>query len=60
LKKRISIRVLSGIKNEILEQIYLEPAVSIEAEIQKLKQGDKREIDILLVRDAGHLAAKLD
>lgn len=60
LKKRISIRVLSGIKNEILEQVYLEPAVSIEAEIQKLKQGDKKEIDILLVRDAGHLAAKLD
>ena len=60
LAKRINIRALSGIKNEILEQVFIEPAVSIEAEIQKLKQKEKDKIDILLVRDAGLLAAKFN
>lgn len=60
LAERIRVCALTGIKHEILEQVYIEPAVSIEAEMQKLKQGDKRDIDILLVRDAGLLAAKSD
>lgn len=60
LAERINIRALTGLKNEILEQVFIEPAVSIEAEIHKLKQGDKKEVDILLVRDAGLLAAKMD
>lgn len=60
LAERIRVCALTGIKHEILEQVYIEPAVSIEAEMQKLKQGDKKDIDILLVRDAGLLAAKSD
>ncbi len=60
LAKRIRVRALTRIKHEILKQVFIEPAVSIEAEIQKLKQGDKKDIDILLVRDAGLLAVKLD
>jgi len=60
LSERIRVCALTGIKHEILDQIYIEPAVSIEAEMQKLKQGDKKDIDILLVRDAGLLAAKSD
>jgi len=60
LAERISLRALTGLKNEILEQIYIEPAVSIEAEVHKLKQGEKKEVDILLVRDAGLLVAKMD
>lgn len=60
LARRINLRALTGIKNEILEQIFIEPGVSIEAEIHKLKQGEKKEVDILLVRDAGLLVAKMD
>ncbi len=60
LAERIRVCALTGIKHEILDQVYIEPAVSIEAEMQKLKQGDKKDIDILLVRDAGLLAAKSD
>jgi len=60
LAERINIRAMTGLKNEILEQVFIEPAVSIEAEIQKLKQGEKEEIDILLVRYAGLLVAKMD
>jgi len=51
---------LTGLKHEILERVFLEPAISIDAEIQKLKRADKQEIDILLVRDAGLLAVKSD
>ncbi len=58
LADRIRVCALTGLKHEILDQVYIEPAVSIEAEMQKLKQGDKEDIDILLVRDAGLLAAK--
>jgi nickel-dependent lactate racemase len=60
LGQRINIKALTGLKQEILEQVFITPAVSIDAEIQKLKQGDKKEIDILLVRDAGLLVAKLN
>lgn len=60
LADRIRVCALTGLKHEILDQVYIEPAVSIEAEMQKLKQGDKKDIDILLVRDAGLLAAKSD
>ncbi len=60
LAERIRVCALTGLKNEILDQVYIEPAVSIEAEMQKLKQGDKKDINILLVRDAGLLAAKSD
>jgi len=60
LKKRIRVRALTGVKHEILNQVFIEPAVSIEAEVRKLKQGDKKDIDILLVRDAGQLAVKSD
>jgi len=59
LSERISVRALTGLKHEILEQVFIEPAVAVEAEIKKLKQGDKDKIDILLVRDAGLLVAKL-
>jgi nickel-dependent lactate racemase len=57
MAKRINIRALTGLKHEILHQVFLEPAVSIEAEIQKLKQGERYQVDILLVRDAGLLVA---
>jgi nickel-dependent lactate racemase len=60
LADRIRVCALTGLKQEILDQVYIEPAVSIEAEMQKLKQSDKKDIDILLVRDAGLLAAKSD
>jgi nickel-dependent lactate racemase len=60
LSERINIRALTGLKNEILEQVFFEPAVSIEAEIQKLKQAGIEQIDILLVRDAGLLAVKME
>lgn len=58
MSRRISVKALTGLKHEILRQVFIEPAVSIEAEIQKLKKADKQEIDILLVRDAGLLAVK--
>lgn len=57
LAKRIRVRALTGLKQEILEQVFIEPAVSIEAEIQKLRHEDKESIDMLLVRDAGLLVA---
>ena len=60
LQKRINVKALTGLKHEILEQVFIEPAVSLEAEMQKLKHGGKKDIDILLVRDAGMLAVKLD
>jgi nickel-dependent lactate racemase len=60
LADRIRVCALTGLKHEILDQVYIEPAVSIEAEMQKLRQGDKKDLDILLVRDAGLLAAKSD
>jgi nickel-dependent lactate racemase len=60
LRQRINVRALTGLKHEILEQVFIDPAISIEAEIQKLKQGDKQQVDILLVRDAGLMAAKID
>lgn len=60
LSERIRVRALTGLKHEILQQVFIEPAVSVEAEIQKLKQGNKKEIDILMVRDAGLLVAKLN
>jgi nickel-dependent lactate racemase len=60
MKKTINVKALTGLKHEILEQVFIEPAVSIEAEVQKLKEGSDKEIDILLVRDAGLLAARLE
>jgi nickel-dependent lactate racemase len=60
MARRISVKALTGLKHEILEQVFLEPAISIDAEIQKLKHANKQEIDILLVRDAGLLAVKSD
>jgi nickel-dependent lactate racemase len=60
LGKRIRVKALTGLKHEILEQVFIEPVVSIDAELQKLKRGDKKDIDILLVREAGLLAAKVD
>jgi nickel-dependent lactate racemase len=60
MAERIHVRALTGLKQEIVEQVFIEPAVSIEAEIQKLKQADKKKVDILLVREAGLLAAKVD
>jgi len=60
MARRISVKALTGLKHEILERVFLEPAISIDAEIQKLKRADKQEIDILLVRDAGLLAVKSD
>jgi len=60
MKKRFDVKALTGLKHEILEQVFIEPAVSLGAEIQKLKTKDKEQIDILLVRDAGLLATKSD
>jgi nickel-dependent lactate racemase len=63
IKQRINVRAITGLKREILEQVFIEPAVSLEAEMQKLKSGEKKEekdIDILLVRDAGLLAVTVD
>jgi len=60
LTKRIKVKALTGLKHELLKQVFIEPVVSIEAEIHKLKQGEKKEVDILLVRDAGLLAAKME
>ena len=60
MKKRFDVKALTGLKQEILEQVFIEPVVSLGAEIQKLKTKDKEQIDILLVRDAGLLATKSD
>jgi nickel-dependent lactate racemase len=59
MSKRISVKALTGLKQEIVKQIYWEPAVSIDAEIQKLR-NKKEKINILIVRDAGQMVAKLD
>ena len=58
MSKRISVKALTGLKQEIVEQVFLEPAVSLEAEMQKLRHGEDKSIEILLVRDAGLLVAK--
>ncbi|MEE9443071.1 MAG: lactate racemase domain-containing protein [candidate division Zixibacteria bacterium] len=57
MSKRINVRALTGLKPEIVEQIYWEPAVSIDAEIQKLRY-QKENLNILIVRDAGQMVAK--
>lgn len=54
--QRINVKALTGLKREIVEQIFFEPAVSIEAEMQKLRPEDSTPLDILLVRDAGLMA----
>ncbi|MCP4569304.1 MAG: DUF2088 domain-containing protein [FCB group bacterium] len=58
LSRRIGVKVLTGLKREIVEQVFLEPVVSLEAEMQKLRQTEDKRINILLVRDAGQLVAK--
>jgi len=60
LGKRIQVKALTGLKQEILEQVYIDPVITIRAEMQKLKQEDKRNIDILLVRDAGLLVTNVE
>ena len=59
LSKRIQVKALTGLKQEILEQVFWEPAVSLEAEMRKLRSNNDH-LKILLVRDAGLLVAKLD
>jgi lactate racemase len=60
LARRIGVKALTGLKHEILRQVFIEPALSVDAEIRNLRQEDKKTVDILLVRDAGLLVAKLD
>lgn len=57
--KRISVKALTGLKREIVEQVFIEPAVSIEAEMQKLRSEEDQPLDILLVRDAGLMAVRV-
>jgi nickel-dependent lactate racemase len=58
LQKRINVRALTGLKHEIIEQVFIEPAVSIEAEMEKLRM-EKRNLRIALIRNAGLLVGKL-
>ncbi|MFH1701134.1 MAG: lactate racemase domain-containing protein [Candidatus Zixiibacteriota bacterium] len=59
MSKRINVKALTGLKHEIVKQVFWEPAVSIDAEIQKLRK-QKENLNILIVRDAGHMVVKLD
>lgn len=59
MSKRISVKAMTGLKQEMVKQVYWEPAVSIDAEIQKLR-NKKEKLNILIVRDAGQMVAKLD
>ncbi len=57
--QRITVKTLTGLKQEIVEQVFFESAVSIDAEIQKLRSEDNKPLSILLVRDAGLMAVKV-
>ncbi len=59
LRNRISVKALTGLEPDILKTVYWEPAESIEAEMNKLRKK-KEKLNILLVRDAGLLVAKLE
>ena len=60
LARRIKVKALTGLASEIVRRVFIEPAMSLDAEIQALKEESKKTVDILLVRDAGLLVAKLD
>lgn len=59
MSQRISVKALTGLPPEILERAFIEPALSIDAEIESLRKKRNSGIDILLVRDAGLLVATL-
>lgn len=58
LSHRISVKALTTLEPHILRRVYLEPVGTLQEERQILIQRGQSHIDILLVRDAGVLAAK--
>lgn len=57
--QRIQVRAMAEIAPEILRAVFFEPATSLEDELERLRK-EKENLNILLVRDAGLLVAKLD
>ncbi|MEZ5358522.1 MAG: lactate racemase domain-containing protein [Candidatus Zixiibacteriota bacterium] len=59
MAERIRVKALTGVEADILESVFFEPATSLNDELDGLRQV-KKKLNILLVRDAGLLVAKLD
>ncbi|MCK5125175.1 MAG: DUF2088 domain-containing protein [candidate division Zixibacteria bacterium] len=59
LSKRIGVKALTSLEENILEHVFWQAADSIETEMNALR-SKKDSLRILLVRDAGLLVAKLD
>ncbi len=60
LSQRIRVRALTGLAPEIVRQVFIEPATSIDDELAGLRSGGRDHLDILLVRDAGMMVVQSD
>jgi len=60
MSRRIRVKALTGLAPDILKQVFIEPAVSLNNEIRCLREEKEGPVDILLVRDAGVVVADMD
>lgn len=60
MSRRIHVKALTGLAPDILKQVFIEPASSLDSEIRRLREEKEGPIDILLVRDAGVVVADMD
>lgn len=57
LSHRIKVKALTGLEPDLLQRVFLESVESLTTELHMLRQGTRRNLHILLVRDAGVLVA---